>query len=89
MAFFFVMILVSIMTIVLAIFCPTTARLWHAAVGVVLFSFFIIYDTQIIVGGKHRQYELDDDRYILGSVLLYLDIINLFLEILRLLGGKE
>jgi FtsH-binding integral membrane protein len=40
------------------------------------------------MGGKDRSYECDEDDYILAAVLLYLDIINLFLYILKLLGNK-
>ena len=48
-----------------------------------MFGLYIVYDTQLIVGG--RDAELDVDDYILGAMLLYMDIMNLFLEILKLL----
>jgi FtsH-binding integral membrane protein len=62
-------------------------RLVWTILGCFIFSFYIIYDTQMIMGGK-RRYQMSIDSYILASVLLYLDIINLFLEILKLLGNK-
>jgi len=52
--------------------------------GVVLFSFYLIYDTQLIVGGKHTQYHFTVDDYVLGALCLYLDIINLFMYILQI-----
>jgi FtsH-binding integral membrane protein len=48
--------------------------------GAVLFSLFIIFDTHMIM---HR---VSPEEYIHASVSLYLDIINLFLHILRILG---
>ena len=59
-----------------------------SAIGVILFSFYLIYDTQVIIGGKNRKNVLTCDDYILASVTLYLDIINLFLYILSLIGEK-
>ena len=59
-----------------------TMSLGISIFGVILFSVYLIHDTQMIVGGKHRQYQFDKESYILAAVVLYLDIINLFLYIL-------
>jgi len=65
------------------------ALLWTIVImlGVVLFSFYLIYDTQLIVGGKHTQYQFTVDDYVLAALCLYLDIINLFMHILALSDG--
>lgn len=43
----------------------------------VLYSAYLVIDTQLIMGkGKSR---LSLDNYILGAIFLYLDIIGLFL----------
>ena len=42
----------------------------------------------MIMGGKHR-YEFSEDDYILAAIMLYLDIINMFLYILRSLKGGD
>merc|ERR1712038_2132498 len=47
--------------------------------GALLFSLFIIYDTQMIMT------RLSAEEYILATIQLYLDIINLFIEILKIL----
>lgn len=60
-----------------------------ACLGVILFGFYLIYDTQMIIGGKHRRYQFDKERYILAAVTLYLDIINIFLYILAILEGEK
>ncbi len=54
---------------------------------VIFAGMFIVVDTQVIIGGK--SYELTIDDYILGVLILYSDIILLFLNILRLLGEKR
>jgi len=52
--------------------------------GVLLFGVYLIYDTQLIVGGK--QHELSIDDYIIGALMLYIDIVRIFIEVLRILG---
>ena len=57
----------------------------QAGIGAIVFSFYIVYDTQLIVGGKHKQYRFSVDDYVLATLSLYLDIINLFIYILQIL----
>lgn len=52
---------------------------------VVLLGMFIIYDTQLIFSGHSHQFTIDD--YVFAAMVLYIDIIRLFLEVLRLLGA--
>lgn len=58
----------------------------YTCLGVLVFSLYLVFDTQLIVG-KH-ELKLDIDDYIVGAMMLYLDIIGLFLEILKLLDRK-
>lgn len=44
---------------------------------------YILYDLNKIMGGKRSEISVDD--YVLASMLLYIDLIRLFLEILRIL----
>ena len=60
-----------------------------AGLGVLVFSGFIVYDTQLIVGGKHRKIQFDVDDYAIAALSLYLDVINLFLYLLQLIGGNN
>ena len=46
-----------------------------------------MHDTQLVVGGKRR--ELATSDYVLGAMTLYLDIVNLFLYLLRLFGELQ
>ena len=60
----------------------------YSSIGTILFSFYIIYDTQLIIGGENKiQYTTDD--FAIASISLYLDIINLFLFIMDLLNGRQ
>jgi FtsH-binding integral membrane protein len=64
------------------------ARRAMAAFGAVLFSMFIVYDVQKIVGGRAKKIQYEVDDYNLAAMNLYLDIINLFLELLELYGRR-
>lgn len=58
--------------------------------GILVFSFFIVYDTQLILGewgGHEQKFSIDD--YVFASLNLYLDIINLFLHLLSLFGDRS
>jgi protein lifeguard len=47
----------------------------------------LIIDTQLILGGKNV--ELTMDNFVLGAVILYIDIVQLFIEILKIIGKKK
>lgn len=59
-------------------------------IGVLVFSFYIIFDTQMILGqyGGHKN-EFSIDDYCFAALSLYLDIINLFLFLLQLIGNRD
>jgi len=65
-----------------------TLQLVYAAGGVLLFSCYLVYDTQLIVGGKHSKFQFSVDDYVFAALNLYLDIINLFIYILQLLNQR-
>jgi len=62
-------------------FYNATADLWIASVTVLLFSGLLIFDTWRL----RNVYGPDD--YVTAAVQIYLDLLNMFLAILRLLGG--
>ncbi|TNV71946.1 hypothetical protein FGO68_gene11511 [Halteria grandinella] len=61
-------------------------RVFYCTLGVIFYSIYLIMDTQLIMGGKRYEVEIDD--YILGAIILYTDVIMLFLYLLQLLGGR-
>ena len=62
---------------------------WYPFVAgfcVVLGGFFLLIDTQRIVGGRHHELSIDD--YVIGALVLYMDIIYIFIYMLKLLGNR-
>ena len=53
---------------------------------IIMFGFYILIDTQLIMG--NGRYKLSEDDYIIGALILYFDIIVLFLYALRALGRR-
>jgi len=54
-----------------------------------LFSLFLAYHTKLIVGGKHSKYRMNEKDYVFGAMALYVDIVNIFLHLLQLLGDER
>ena len=74
------------------LFCASLARIFIrsefleitvALGGAIIYGFYLIYDTQLIMGGKRGALQIDD--YIFGALMLYLDIVVMFLKILKIL----
>lgn len=65
-----------------------TVRLVYAGVGAIIFSLYIVFDTQMMIGGNHK-YSLDPEEYVFAALNLYLDIINLFLYLLQIIGAAR
>ena len=57
---------------------PTASLIW-CVVGVLLFSFYLLIETQQIVGGQNKRFKISEDDYILASMVLYIDIMNIFM----------
>lgn len=64
-----------------------TIEIIYSFLGALLYGIYIIYDTQLIIGGKRGVLEIDE--YIFASMMLYLDIIALFLKVLKLLDSLK
>jgi FtsH-binding integral membrane protein len=59
----------------------------YAGLGAVAFSIFLAVDTQLIMGGKRHEISAED--HIFASLMLYIDIVYIFIFILSLLGNRE
>ncbi|XP_074597253.1 protein lifeguard 1-like [Brevipalpus obovatus] len=83
----------GIMFVVILVFCVfgIVAMFWqnkivhiiYSAGGTLIFSIYLVIDTQLLVGGKRS--ELSPEDYVLGALMIYMDIINIFLHLLRLI----
>src|SRR6185295_6485565 len=83
-SFFMVGLVVLLIASLINAFVGSAAGgLWIAAVGVMIFAGLLVFDTWRIV--RSGQYGQDD--YVLAAVSIYLDLLNMFLFILSLLGG--
>jgi FtsH-binding integral membrane protein len=60
-----------------------TLHIIISACAVVLFSLYLIYDTQKLLG--RHSYSLDYDDYILGAMMIYIDIVVIFMEMMNLM----
>ncbi|KAK8781846.1 hypothetical protein V5799_016814 [Amblyomma americanum] len=59
----------------------------YAVLGAVLFMAFLAFDTQMLMGG--RKLELSPEEHIFAALQLYMDIVRIFLFILRIMGSKR
>ena len=63
-----------------------SAQTAYSLIGVVIFSFYVVFDVQLILGGKHAKYRYGVDEFVFAALSVYLDIVNLFLYFLELFG---
>jgi len=84
-----VLVIFIIAGIIMA-FLPKTkwTMIGYGSVGALIFSLYIVYDTQLMMGGKHK-YSLSPEEYIFAALNIYLDIINLFMYILMIVGAAR
>jgi FtsH-binding integral membrane protein len=83
-SFFMVGLVVLLIASVINFFVASaSAALWIAAVGVLIFAGLLVFDTWRIV----RSGQFGQDDYVPAAVSIYLDLLNMFLFILSLLGG--
>lgn len=80
---------------VAAMFIPSlrgdTMQLFMGVVGVIVFSGLTAYDTQKIktMYLAHHSETSENKQAVFGALMLYLDFINLFLSLLRLMGDRR
>lgn len=83
-----IMILCLIALIMFGIFCAWTPVLnnLYCCLGVIVFGIYLVIDTQLIIGGRRLAISMDD--YVVGALILYMDIIQIFLYLLQLFGRR-
>ncbi|HEG2281935.1 TPA: Bax inhibitor-1/YccA family protein [Campylobacter jejuni] len=77
-ALFIVLIVIVAASLLNLFFQSSIVNLAISAVAAILFSFYILYDTQNIIRGNY-------ETPIEGAVALYLDFVNLFVSLLNIL----
>lgn len=87
--FVFVSLIVLLLFGILAlIFQSQILNLVYSCLGALLFSFFLVFDTQLMLGGRHK-YSLSPEEYVFAALTLYLDVINIFMYILSIIGNAR
>lgn len=76
---FITLIVVVVASLMNIFFQSSLMQLIIASVSAILFSAFILYDTQKIINGHY-------ETPIEGAIALYLDFLNLFVALLQILG---
>lgn len=61
-------------------------RLMYSALGALMFSFYLVYDTQLMLGGNHK-FSISPEEYIFAALSIYLDIIQMFMHILVMIDN--
>jgi len=75
------MLIMSISTFFFRI--PLFGALIYAG-SCIMAGFYLIYDVQMICGGKRGEFSIDD--YVRAAMTLYVDIIRIFLKLLEILS---
>ncbi|XP_071771942.2 protein lifeguard 3-like [Centroberyx gerrardi] len=57
----------------------------YAAIGAIVYTLFLAYNTQLLIGNK--ELALSPEEYIYGALCLYTDIVQIFLFILQIGGA--
>ncbi|XP_014672396.1 PREDICTED: protein lifeguard 1-like [Priapulus caudatus] len=70
------------------IFNDRIVNLVYASLGALIFAGYLVIDTQLMIGGKHK-YSLSPEEYVFAALNLYLDIINLFLYLLMIIKNAQ
>ena len=74
-------------TILLFFINNKAVYLIYSMFGVILGLLFVAIDTRMII--KDRKYGIGLDDYVVGALLLYLDILQIFIHLLRLFGSRK
>lgn len=82
------LIVLLVFGIITMIFPGRIMIMIYASIGAIIFGCYIVYDTQLLMGGDHK-FALSPEEYIFAVLALYLDIVNLFLTILMLLNSSR
>ncbi|KAL7740619.1 hypothetical protein ACLKA6_009501 [Drosophila palustris] len=83
--FLCILMIVLVLLGVVNIFVRNRTLTWIiVCVGILLFSMYLVYDIQMMVGGHKNEYSEED--YIIAALCIYIDVIQMFLFILMLLG---
>lgn len=85
---FVALLILMVFGILCAIIQNHIVNMVYSCIGALIFAMYLVVDTQMMMGGHHK-YSLSPEEYIFASLNLYLDIVNLFLFILSIIGNSR
>ncbi|KPP67497.1 protein lifeguard 1-like [Scleropages formosus] len=68
-------------------FHSTVLQIVYGCLGALLYAMFLAVDCQLVMG--REKYCISPEEYVFAALILYLDIIMIFLYLLILLGGSS
>lgn len=86
--YLFILCLVLLVFGIVCIFWKNPiVHLVYACLSALLFSIYLVFDTQMVLGKFQNEYSLDDAYF--AAIQLYIDIIQIFLQILSILQHAD
>lgn len=84
-----VILMVATLALLIGLLLPPNRMfiLVMSCIMALIMGIFLVIDTQMIVGGTHK-IQMSPEEYVFAAINLYLDIINMFLYILMILGRE-
>ncbi|XP_040005039.1 protein lifeguard 3-like [Xiphias gladius] len=79
------MIIGIVTAIVLSFQYVPWLHMLYAAIGAIVYTLFLVYNTQLLIG--NRELAISPEEYIYGALSLYVDIVHIFLFILQVSGA--
>ncbi|XP_044758525.1 protein lifeguard 1-like [Coccinella septempunctata] len=82
------LIVLVVFGLIAMIFPGRTIILIYSSIGALIFGCYMVYDTQMLMGGDHKL-AISPEEYIFAVLALYLDIVNFFVSILTILNASR
>ncbi|XP_030614020.1 protein lifeguard 3-like isoform X1 [Archocentrus centrarchus] len=79
------MIIGIVTAIVLSFQYVPWLHMLYAAIGAIVYTLFLTYNTQLLIG--NRELAISPEEYVYGALSLYVDIVHIFLFILQVSGA--
>ncbi|XP_077473444.1 protein lifeguard 3 [Stigmatopora argus] len=75
----------AVTAIVLSFHYVPWLHMVYAAIGAIIYTLFLVYNTQLLIG--NRELAISPEDYIYGALSLYIDIVHIFLFVLQISGS--
>lgn len=83
---FVILLAFTIFAIVAGVVRSNILRFAIAAIGVCIFGVFLVFDTQMVIGRRGSALKYDIDDAVVAALNIYIDVVQMFLYLLRLFG---